>query len=252
MVSLLLVWSVALTAAGAPASDTPDFQARLSDALETVETLIEDSDRESALDLLSPLLREARAADDRRAESRILITRGRLQIGRGRPLEAEPDLVSAVALSEALSDSTLLCEGLYQLGYAHRRLGRFEKSRNAFERLIRVATASRDSTHIARGLLGTTSPLINAGSLDTALVRLETALELFQRFRLEKDELNATHLLGLVNANRGENEKAKKWWEQTLSRSRELGSPMMEAGSLSNLATLEALTGIPSHAAEYL
>lgn len=179
------------------------------------------------------------------------ILEGRLLVSLERPSEAEAKLRTAVDAARRHGSPGLVCEGLLQMCFAVDAQGRPPRVLPLLEELVAFAESEGESVYAAQAEMLIARRELSAGHFSDAKSRLERTLPIYRTYGKQVSELNTLHLLGLANAMQGDVWNARAYWGRARSLAQDLGNQMMEAGALTNIASLDYRVGDPAHAVRF-
>lgn len=234
----------------ATASSAFDLRAEIERAMAVTDSLRRSEGTEAARAHLVDLHGRAVAADDSLARLDVL----RLQSFWWRKLgDLEGGIdrgMQALALAEALRDTSRMCSEIYKLGLAEMQRGDLETADARFERVLTLAHLRGDRAYEARARTALGRRALFAGRLDDAQDHLEWAVAITAHESMEHDQVLALNLLGILWSNRARYGQARACFDRCLELSEELDYPYGISQATSNLAYLENHLGDPGRAAE--
>lgn len=249
---ILLLMFVA-TGAAASAGQTPasaDLDARVRAFFDRSGTMLREGRLDAILAEADSFIVESIALADTAQLVALRTHRARQLWRSSRPRDAEEEVRRAIEIGEAWGDSTSLLEPVFVMIQAIDDQGRPPRVEPWLHRLVALSRAVGDRVYEARGRLFLARRELRRGDVDAALEDLRFARE---AFATEPHDLTgALLLLGLAHAQRGQWEGAREAWEECARLGREIDQPFMEAGAVTNLASLEAAIGDPAAAAAAL
>ena len=227
-----------------PAREQQDFLAR-------VDTLWATREAAAARAAVDSLLPQARGEGDSLFLARLLSRRGAWSASFGDAKAAEPDLREAVALAEALGDSTCLCGSVRWLSVAVGQRGGAAEARALYQRLLDLALALEDNRHVAWARVGLGWDALQAGRLEEAAGQYQAAAGIFHDLDEHQGEIWARNGLGMVRRRQGVFREAAAVYEETAARARAIGQRLVEAFALNNLGGIEYSLGDPGLAEDH-
>lgn len=249
------MWIVLTTLlAMAPADSTgPSLESRIESLFASTADLLAAGRADSVLAEVDRLETEARAARDSTALISLQTHRGRTLVRSSRFADGERALRVALATAEAHGDSTHLLEPLFRLVQAIDAQGRPERVVPSMQRLLARSRELGDTPYEGRVRALLARRAMGEGRLEEAESHLERAASIFAADPALASDLPSVLLLrGLVHANRGDLEEARRVWRACADSSRSLDFAYMEANALTNLGILEGMVGDPAAAARVL
>lgn len=197
---------------------------------------------------LEPLLKSARADGDSSFVLDLLLIGGSNHAAYGKGREGEAPLLAAVALAEALADSTRLCQALRWLSVAVGLQGRMSEAHELYVRLQETARACEDLEHEGWALVGLAWEANTRGQAEQAARDFQRAAELFSSVGQYRGEIWAVNGLGTALSRLGRYREARLGYERSARLGRDHDVPMVEAMALNNLGNLELSLGDPGQA----
>lgn len=245
--ALVLAITLAATCAVAAPALLPE---PIQQAVEAARAAAASGAPDSAVALMEPALRAARAVNDAATEAQLLIEIGLTLKRSGREVQAEPRLVEAVKAAEAARDSTILCAALYRLAQTIDAQGRPPRAIPVYERLLVVADSARERAYSGRGQLMLARRSLQAGDYKDARARLDAAELIFRAVGEEGDAIEARFFRGILLRQTGDFDGARTAWEDCLEYARAHRDAEKVGLCLNNLALLDMSLGDPGRAAD--
>ena len=229
-------------------AETDSLRSQLREELARSDALFLQSEPDSALDRLTPILRKSQAAHLPEIEMRARVAQARILATVGRPRPAEESARLAHELAVALKDTLAWCESLRWLSVTAEQSGRIGESRAFAESLLALSTDARLVPHQASAHLSLAYADLVQGRPAHARPQYEQALKLF--VACDRPQFGLMARVGLARCldDLGDFDEARQSFLTVLAESRMLGDPYNEAHALNNLGALEYQLGDPSAA----
>jgi len=239
--SRALAAGVCLYAAVAAAGLAPHPEAARREA--TLDSLFNESRYDTILALLPTYLTEATALGDSVHFGRLLATRGRVLMVKGRVAESEAAIDSAISIAVALGDTTNWLRALSFQTFLLAGRGEITEAIRVSEKKLALAIAARNVASEGWGRTQLAYLHLQRGELARAEGEYRHAARLFARAGDRESEMTALVGLGRVLQDKADVEGARQAYTQVLRLARDVRNLMDEAYALSNLGGLEFMYG---------
>jgi tetratricopeptide (TPR) repeat protein/TolB-like protein len=183
---------------------------------------------------------------DRRGVAGSRKNRGRTYIAMGRLAEAEPDLLEARRIYEAIGDTGGQADTWNEFGVLEEGRGRFVEARRAYQEALKLRRSLGDERALAQSYDNVGYVFMLEGEYDNALVYAQQALERRQRIGDEGGAVRSMQTIGFVQTALGRWNEAIKAFEGALQKARALDLRNAVAVSQGNIGVLQHYQGQPA------
>lgn len=197
---------------------------------------------------LESTLEMARAAGDKRMQSRVLSHLGDLHVTSGRRDLGRTELTEALELTRDIGDRVTECEVSCGLGNLAESLGELGEARSHYEAALVLARTISDRRWEG-GCLGNLGTLCaNQGRLPEAKAYYQSGLRIARQLGDRQWEGNTLCNLGLLQQSEGDLAQARTTLEQALALAKEMGYVRLSAVVMCNLGIVSETMGAADEA----
>ncbi|HRI18148.1 MAG TPA: tetratricopeptide repeat protein, partial [Burkholderiaceae bacterium] len=196
-----------------------------------------------ALQCLESGLRQARDADDRRAEARLLLALSEPMSAAAKMEDAYAALQRALELARGAGDQALECKVLNVLSAWFDEQSMLDEAKARYEAALQLSRTVGDR-RMEGGLLGNLGGLqLVQGRLDLARASFAQALSLAQQVGDRRWESNALCNLGFLDHEQGRADEARPRFQAALAIAREMGDRRLESTLQCNVGLMHESVG---------
>jgi len=222
------------------------------DSLAVRVRLMADEGRyQELIDILPPLVDDARARGDSLQLGRLICARGRAELGVGNIKASERYLIDAARISEAHADTLTWLTSLGVRAFALNHQARFDETLVVLDRQIEIARAADDTLGMAFALLSTGYARLNLGQAAEARSAYMESEALFGAAGSIQYQLTALTGLGRAYSQLDDVDGARRTYRRVERLAREAGDAVNEADAINNLGVLEYHYGDLEQAASH-
>lgn len=224
-----------------------DYAVRLDRTLALSDSLQKAGENEPAIEVLRPLIDEARARDDSGALGRLLFRKGERSVLLGHLGEAEESLREALLHAKAARDSASYRMSLRWLGLTMWADHRPDEAVRIYRELLPLARAAGDKEREAGALAGLAlASMHRDGDYEAARRGFEEAVALYREADERYGEGWVLNHLGSACLGLRDLEGARRCYQRAADVARSIGDFMGESTALARLGGLEYSFGDPA------